>query len=114
MSSPESLARHAAKWADLPTKQVPTQRVPFDHPDVAPLSATAADVLLGHVDIEAGIFAGLGRRTAKALDQELGAVTTEELTAGVAWALNALATYPTVPPMPDLELSLPMPSWEEA
>ena len=67
------------------------------------MSERTADVLFGALPaMESGDLAGFSRHLDHALE---GGSLTE-------WALHALLTYPSVPDMPALEFSLPMPDWE--
>ena len=101
------------KYADLPMVRVQPQPLPADHPDVAPMSAATADVLMGGASVmEAGELARALRHTDMQLKVAEGQ-TRAELLAGVDRTMQALESYPTTPALPNIELSLPMPVWAD-
>ena len=83
---------------------------------VMKMSDKTADVLLGAtVTLEAGQLAGITRRTDTALALSLHDMTRPQILAEVERTMAALESYPTVPDMlSGVELTLPMPSWEDA
>ena len=83
---------------------------------VKKMSDKTADVLLGAtVTLEAGQLAGITRRTDAALAVSLHEMTRPQILAGIERTMAALEAYPTVPDLlAGVELSLPMPSWEDA
>ena len=83
---------------------------------VKKMSDKTADVLLGAtVTLEAGHLAGITRRTDAALAVSLHEMTRPQILAEVERTMAALEAYPTVPDLlAGVELSLPMPSWEDA
>ena len=101
------------KYADLPMVRVQPQPLPADHPDVAPMSAATADVLMGGAPVmEAGELARVMRNT----DTQLGGAlprSRPELMAEIERTMQALESYPTTPALPDVELSIPMPKWAD-
>ena len=83
---------------------------------VRKMSTKTADVLLGAtVTLEAGQLAGITRRTDGLLAVSLHAMTRPQILAGIERTMAALESYPAVPDLlAGVELTLPMPSWEEA
>ena len=83
---------------------------------VRKMSTKTADVLLGAtVTLEAGQLAGITRRTDGLLAVSLHEMTRPQILAGIERTMAALEAYPTVPDLlAGVELSLPMPSWEDA
>ena len=83
---------------------------------VKKMSTKTADVLLGAtVTLEAGQLAGITRRTDGLLAVSLHEMTRPQILAGIERTMAALEAYPTVPDLlAGVELSLPMPSWEDA
>ena len=83
---------------------------------VKKMSDKTADVLLGAtVTLEAGQLAGITRRTNAALAVSLHEMTRPQILAGIERTMAALEAYPTVPDLlAGVELTLPMPSWEDA
>ena len=83
---------------------------------VRKMSTKTADVLLGAtVTLEAGQLASITRRTDAALAVSLHEMTRPQILAGIERTMAALEAYPTVPDLlAGVELSLPMPSWEDA
>ena len=83
---------------------------------VRKMSTKTADVLLGAtVTLEAGQLAGITRRTDGLLAVSLHDMTRPQILAGIERTMAALEAYPTVPDLlAGVELSLPMPSWEDA
>ena len=83
---------------------------------VKKMSTKTADVLLGAtVTLEAGQLAGITRRTDGLLAVSLHEMTRPQILAGIERTMAALEAYPTVPDLlAGVELTLPMPSWEEA
>ena len=65
--------------------------------------------------LEAGQLAGITRRTDTALAASLHDMTRPQILAEVERTMAALESYPTVPDLlAGVELTLPMPSWEDA
>ena len=83
---------------------------------VKKMSDKTADVLLGAtVTLEAGQLASIIRRTDGLLAVSLHEMTRPQILAGIERTMAALEAYPTVPDLlAGVELTLPMPSWEEA
>ena len=83
---------------------------------VRKMSTKTADVLFGAtVTLEAGQLAGITRRTDGLLAVSLHEMTRPQILAGIERTMAALEAYPTVPDLlAGVELSLPMPSWEDA
>ena len=83
---------------------------------VKKMSTKTADVLLGAiVTLEAGQLASITRRTDGLLAVSLHEMTRPQILAGIERTMAALEAYPTVPDLlAGVELSLPMPSWEDA
>ena len=83
---------------------------------VKKMSTKTADVLLGAtVTLEAGQLAGITRRTDGLLAVSLHEMTRPQILAGNERTMAALEAYPTVPDLlAGVELTLPMPSWEDA
>jgi hypothetical protein len=83
---------------------------------VRKMSTKTADVLLGAtVTLEAGQLAGITRRTDGLLAVSLHEMTRPQILAGIERTMAALEAYPTVPDLlAGVELTLPMPSWEDA
>ncbi len=83
---------------------------------VKKMSTKTADVLLGAtVTLEAGQLAGITRRTDGLLAVSLHEMTRPQILAGIERTMAALEAYPTVPDLlAGVELTLPMPSWEDA
>ena len=83
---------------------------------VPAMSTATADILLGAtVTLEAGHLAGIARRTDTALAFSLHDMTRSQILAEVERTMAALEAYPTVPDLlAGVELTLPMPSWEDA
>ena len=83
---------------------------------VKKMSTKTADVLFGAtVTLEAGHLAGITRRTDTALAVSLHDMTRPQILAEVERTMAALESYPTVPDLlAGVELTLPMPSWEDA
>ena len=83
---------------------------------VKKMSTKTADVLFGAtVTLEAGQLAGITRRTDGLLAVSLHDMTRPQILAGIERTMAALEAYPTVPDLlAGVELTLPMPSWEEA
>ena len=83
---------------------------------VRKMSTKPADVLLGAtVTLEAGQLAGITRRTDGLLAVSLHDMTRPQILAGIERTMAALEAYPTVPDLlAGVELTLPMPSWEDA
>ena len=83
---------------------------------VKKMSTKTADVLFGAtVTLEAGQLAGITRRTDAALAVSLHEMTRPQILAGIERTMAALEAYPTVPDLlAGVELTLPMPSWEDA
>jgi len=84
--------------------------------NVRKMSTKTADVLLGAtVTLEAGQLAGITRRTDGLLAVSLHEMTRPQILAGIERTMAALEAYPTVPDLlAGVELTLPMPSWEDA
>ncbi len=84
--------------------------------NVQKMSDKTADVLLGAtVTLEAGQLAGITRRTDGLLAVSLHEMTRPQILAGIERTMAALEAYPTVPDLlAGVELTLPMPSWEDA
>ena len=84
--------------------------------NVRKMSTKTADVLLGAtVTLEAGQLAGITRRTDGLLAGSLHEMTRPQILAGIERTMAALEAYPTVPDLlAGVELTLPMPSWEDA
>ena len=83
---------------------------------VKKMSTKTADVLFGAtVTLEAGQLAGITRRTDGLLAVSLHEMTRPQILAGIERTMAALEAYPTVPDLlAGVELTLPMPSWEDA
>ena len=83
---------------------------------VKKMSTKTADVLLGAtVTLEAGQLAGITRRTDGLLAVSLHDITRPQILAGIERTMAALEAYQTVPDLlAGVELTLPMPSWEDA
>ena len=83
---------------------------------VKKMSIKTADVLFGAtVTLEAGQLAGITRRTDCLLAVSLHDMTRPQILAEVERTMAALEAYPTVPDLlAGVELTLPMPSWEDA
>ena len=83
---------------------------------VKKMSTKTADVLLGAtVTLEAGQLAGITRRTDGLLAVSLHEMTRPQILAEVERTMAALESYPAVPDLlAGVELTLPMPSWEDA
>ena len=83
---------------------------------VRKMSTKTADVLLGAtVTLEAGQLAGITRRTDGLLAVSLHEMTRPQILTGIERTMAALEAYPTVPDLlAGVELTLPMPSWEDA
>ena len=83
---------------------------------VKKMSTKTADVLLGAtVTLEAGQLASITRRTDGLLAVSLHEMTRPQILAGIERTMAALEAYPTVPDLlAGVELTLPMPSWEDA
>ena len=83
---------------------------------VRKMSTATADVLFGAtVTLEAGQLAGITRRTDGLLAVSLHEMTRPQILAGIERTMAALEAYPTVPDLlAGVELTLPMPSWEDA
>ena len=83
---------------------------------VRKMSTKTADVLLGAtVTLEAGQLAGITRRTDGLLALSLHEMTRPQILAGIERTMAALEAYPATPDLlAGVELSLPMPSWEDA
>ena len=84
--------------------------------NVRKMSTKTADVLLGAtVTLEAGQLAGITRCTDGLLAVSLHDMTRPQILAGIERTMAALEAYPTVPDLlAGVELTLPMPSWEDA
>ena len=84
--------------------------------NVRKMSTKTADVLLGAtVTLEAGQLASIIRRTDGLLAVSLHEMTRPQILAGIERTMAALEAYPTVPDLlAGVELTLPMPSWEDA
>ena len=84
--------------------------------NVKKMSDKTADVLLGAtVTLEAGQLAGITRRTDTALAVSLHEMTRPQILAEVERTMAALEAYPATPDLlAGVELTLPMPSWEDA
>ena len=83
---------------------------------VPAMSTATADILLGAtVTLEAGDLAGIARRTDTALAFSLHDMTRSQILAEVERTMAALESYPATPDLlAGVELTLPMPSWEDA
>ena len=83
---------------------------------VKKMSTKTADVLLGAtVTLEAGQLASITRRTDGLLAVSLHDMTRPQILAGIERTMAALEAYPAVPDLlAGVELTLPMPSWEDA
>ena len=84
--------------------------------NVKKMSDKTADVLLGATaTLEAGHLAGITRRTDTALAVSLHEMTRPQILAEVERTMAALEAYPATPDLlAGVELTLPMPSWEDA
>ena len=84
--------------------------------NVRKMSTKTADVLLGATaTLEAGPLAGITRRTDTALAVSLHDMTRPQILAEVERTMAALEAYPTTPDLlAGVDLTLPMPSWEDA
>ncbi len=83
---------------------------------VRTMSTKTADVLLGATaTLEAGDLAGITRRTNGLLEFSLHDMTRPQILAEIERTMAALEAYPATPDLlAGVELTLPMPSWEEA
>ena len=87
--------------------------------EAATLSITAADTVFGPATVAAEVALDVSDlplirfHTEAALSAGLDRFTWQGLLAEVDRTKRAIATYPTTPALPNVELSLPMPVWAD-
>lgn len=91
---------------------------------VATLSTAAANAVIGEPTLEESqevfrvtVVDALNRTVEKSAELlnavDPGTQSRDQIMSNVAWALDALRDYPTVPKLPELDFDMKTPSWDE-